>query len=230
MFRLENVSKLYQHDGKTVTALGPTNLDIQAGEFIAVVGPSGSGKSTLLTLLGGMLAPTAGKIWFDGQSLYDLTVAQRAEMRRLKMGFVFQSFNLVPYLSARQNVQVPLLLRGDSRRAQQTRSLELLALVGLADRANHKPCQLSVGQQQRVALARTLANDPQLILADEPTGNLDPATRANVLAFFDDFHRAGKTIVMVTHDSQAAQHATRSLHMANGSFGNPVGEELCRSA
>jgi putative ABC transport system ATP-binding protein len=218
MFRLDNVTKVYRQGDKTITALQPSTFTVEAGEFISIVGPSGSGKSTLLTLLGGMLAPTQGKVWFDGQSLYDLTVTERARLRRLKMGFVFQSFNLVPYLSAQENVEVPLLLRGDSRRTQQKRASELLELVGLGDRVGHKPCELSTGQQQRVALARTLANDPQIILADEPTGNLDPATRSQVLNFLQEFHRAGKTIIMVTHDPQAAQRATRTLRMAFGSI------------
>lgn len=218
MFSLENVAKMYRQGDKTVTALQPSTFTIDSGDFISVVGASGSGKSTLLTLLGGMLAPTEGKVWFDGQSLYDLSVTDRAKLRRLKMGFVFQSFNLVPYLSAQENVEVPLLLRGDTPRAQKKRAAELLELVGLADRARHKPCELSTGQQQRVALARTLANDPQVILADEPTGNLDPETRGQVLTFLEEFHRAGKTIMMVTHDPQAAERATRTLRMAAGSI------------
>ena len=216
MYRLESVSKHYSQSEQNVTALAPTTLDIAAGEFIAVVGPSGSGKSTLLTLLGGMLAPTDGKVWFDGESLYDLSVTKRAELRRLKMGFVFQTFNLVSYLTAQQNVEVPLLLSGQSKSTQRQRALELLDQVGLADRAHHKPSQLSTGQQQRVALARTLANDPLVILADEPTGNLDPTTRDVVLTFLDEFHRAGKTILMVTHDPQAASRATRTLQMIAG--------------
>ena len=218
MFRLENVAKTYTQEGRTVTALASTELTIEAGEFVSVVGASGSGKSTLLTLLGGMLAPSTGKVWFAGQSLYDLNVTDRAKLRRLKMGFVFQSFNLVPYLTAQENVEVPLLLRGDGRKAQQQRAAELLELVGLGDRARHKPCQLSTGQQQRVALARTLANDPQVILADEPTGNLDPDTRSQVLGFLEDFQRAGKTIVMVTHDPQAAARASRTLRMTAGAI------------
>lgn len=216
MIRLESVAKHYQQEDRLVTALAPTTLTIEAGEFVAVVGPSGSGKSTMLTLLGGMLAPTEGTVWFDDESLYDLGIAERAAVRRLKMGFVFQTFNLVPYLTAQENVEVPLLLSGASKAQQRERARELLSQVGLGDRARHKPSQLSTGQQQRVALARTLANDPRVIFADEPTGNLDPDTRNHVLSFFEDFHRAGKTIVMVTHDIQAASHATRVLRMANG--------------
>ena len=222
MFQLECVTKVYRQEDRPVTALAPTTLDIEAGEFVAIVGPSGSGKSTMLTLLGGMLAPTAGKVWFDGQSLYDLTVAERAAVRRLKMGFVFQTFNLVPYLTARENVEVPLMLRGESKAKQRERSLELLAQVGLGERARHKPSQLSTGQQQRVALARMLANDPCVILADEPTGNLDPETRNHVLSFFEQFHRAGKTIIMVTHDTQAASRASRTLRMGEGAIGTPA--------
>jgi len=230
MFRLENAAKVYRQGEKTVTALQPTVLNIEAGEFVSVVGASGSGKSTLLTLLGGMLAPTEGKVWFDGQSLYDLSVTERAKLRRLKMGFVFQSFNLVPYLSAQENVEVPLLLRGDSQRAQHKRAGELLELVGLADRSRHKPSELSTGQQQRVALARTLANDPQVIFADEPTGNLDPQTRGQVLTFLEEFHRAGKTVVMVTHDPQAAERANRMLRMAAGTIVSEVRATLRCSA
>ena len=217
MFRLEAAGKTYSRAEETISALCPATFEIAAGEFVAIVGPSGSGKSTLLTLLGGMLAPSEGKVWFDGQSLYDLSPAKRAELRRLRMGFVFQSFNLVPYLTARENVEVPLLLRGESASVQRERAGELLELVGLSDRAGHKPSELSTSQQQRVALARTLANDPQVILADEPTGNLDPGMRNQVLSFLDKFHRAGKTIVMVTHDPQAAGRATRRLEMLAGS-------------
>lgn len=216
MFDLRSVSKQYSQGNETVTALSPTTLRIGKGESVAVVGPSGSGKSTMLTLLGGMLAPTQGSVWFDGASLYDLSVTKRSEVRRLKMGFVFQTFNLVPYLTAQENVEVPLLLCGESKVAQRKRSLELLDQVGLADRANHKPSQLSTGQQQRVALARTLANDPCVILADEPTGNLDPETRDQVLSFFDKFHRDGKTIVVVTHDPEVAMRAARRLQMNAG--------------
>ena len=230
MFHLESVSKQYQQGDNTVSALDSTTLDIQRGEFIAIVGPSGSGKSTMLTLLGGMLAPTAGKVWFGGQSLYDLTVTERAELRRLKMGFVFQTFNLIPYLTALENVEVPLLLRGDSKSNQRKRGLELLDQVGLGDRAHHKPSQLSTGQQQRVALARTLANDPCVILADEPTGNLDPEMRDQVLAFFDEFHRSGKTIIVVTHDPEVALRAARRLQMTASCVGAELPHRVPKAA
>lgn len=230
MFRLESISKQYQQGNQTITALSSTTLEIRRGEFIAIVGPSGSGKSTMLTLLGGMLAPTDGKVRFEGESLYDLTVNKRAEVRRLKMGFVFQTFNLVPYLTAQENVEVPLLLCGASKVTQRKRAIELLDQVGLADRAHHKPHQLSTGQQQRVALARTLVNDPCVILADEPTGNLDPETRDQVLSFFDKFNRDGKTIVVVTHDPEVAMRAARTLRMTAGSVGTQIFDQNHKAA
>jgi putative ABC transport system ATP-binding protein len=223
MFELENVSKSYRQKDGAVQALQPASLTIETGEFAVIVGASGSGKSTLLTILGGMLTPSTGRVFFEGRSLYDLSVARRAELRRSKMGFLFQTFNLVPYLSAQANVEVPLLLRGESSRARGFRSRQLLDMLGLAERAGHKPSELSIGQQQRVAFARALANDPHVILADEPTGNLDPDNRSQVLRFFGEVHRAGKTIVMVTHDPEAAKQATRVLRMNRGGALQDVG-------
>lgn len=216
MFQLTDVSKRYAHKQGQVTALEPTTLRIAPGEFVAVVGPSGSGKTTLLSILGGMLAPTSGQVWLDCQSVYDATAAQRAQMRLRKIGFVFQTFNLVPYLTASENVQIPLMLSRESSAGHESRVAELLARVGLEGRMHHKPSELSVGQQQRVALARTLVNDPPVILADEPTGNLDPQTREHVLDFLGDLCREGRTVIMVTHDPSAAERASRTLHLAEG--------------
>jgi putative ABC transport system ATP-binding protein len=216
MYQLEGIVKSYSGRKELVTALKPTSLSIQPGEFVAIVGPSGSGKSTLLTMLGGMSAPTAGRVVLDEKSLYDLSAAERAKIRQQRIGFVFQSFNLVPYLTALENVQVPLMLAGASKPQQLTRATELLSRVGLADRLRHRPSELSIGQQQRVALARTLANSPAIILADEPTGNLDPATREHVLDAFSDLCRQGCTIVMVTHDPLAASRASRTITLADG--------------
>jgi putative ABC transport system ATP-binding protein len=216
MLRLEQVSKLYRKRQEEIAALQATNLEISDGDYVAIIGPSGSGKTTLLSLLGGMLAPTAGKMWIDDESVYDLPIVDRARLRQKKIGFVFQTFNLVPYMTARENVQVPLFLAGTKPAAQQERATELLESVGLADRLDHKPCELSTGQQQRVALARTLANDPDLILADEPTGNLDPDSRQMVLSYFEKFNQAGKTIVMVTHDIAAARTAQRLMQLSEG--------------
>jgi putative ABC transport system ATP-binding protein len=218
MFRFENVTKTYSRRGSEVTAFRADSLVIPTGSYVAIVGSSGSGKSTLLSMLGGMLSPTSGRVWLDDKSLYDLPVAGRARLRREKIGFVFQTFNLVPYLTAVENVQIPLCLGAVSTGEQLSRAGALLERVGLAERVNHKPCELSVGQQQRVALARTMANNPSVILADEPTGNLDPESRGVVLGFFDELHRDGCTIVMVTHDGVAAERAKSVLRIEQGAI------------
>jgi putative ABC transport system ATP-binding protein len=191
-------------------------MSIEEGDFICIVGPSGSGKSTVLLTLGGMLSPSEGSVLLEGRSLYDLPANDRARIRREKMGFVFQTFNLVPYLSAIENVQVPLLLTRETDGNQTARAESLLRQVGLGDRLDHKPPELSVGQQQRVALARMLANDPEIILADEPTGNLDPETGEQIFGFLADLNAQGKTIVMVTHDQRAARKAKKLLWLRDG--------------
>jgi putative ABC transport system ATP-binding protein len=218
MLRMENVSKSYRHRGQAVKALDNATLHIPAGDFVSVVGPSGSGKSTLLLMLGGMLSPTQGRVLLEANSVYDLSASERAKMRREKVGFVFQTFNLVSYLTALENVQVPLFLAKIDEKAQKERATALLERVGLADRLDHKPGELSVGQQQRVALARMLANDPAVILADEPTGNLDPETSQQIIGFLEEFHAEGKTIIMVTHDPRAAKRAKRTLRLQNGTI------------
>jgi putative ABC transport system ATP-binding protein len=216
MIRLENVKRTYTRHGQTVTALQCENLRISAGEYVAVVGPSGSGKSTLLSLLGGMLSPTSGRIWLDDTSVYEQSVISRSTIRRERMGFVFQTFNLIPYLTALENVQVPLALNNVSPVNQVGLATAMLQRFGLGDRLNHKPSEMSVGQQQRVALARTLVNDPQIILADEPTGNLDPTSREVVLKAFDTCYDEGRTIITVTHDLTAAARAKRRLVLNDG--------------
>lgn len=216
MLVMEKVTKTYPHRRGTVPALDGACVTIRRGEFVSLVGPSGSGKSTLLLMLGGMLSPTSGRVLLDGQSLYDLDANARARLRKERVGFVFQTFNLVPYLTAMENVQVPLYLAGRERPEQEERARELLERVGLADRLDHKPCELSVGQQQRVALARMLANNPQVILADEPTGNLDPETGQQIIRFLEEFHEEGRTVVMVTHDPRAAKRARRTLQLEHG--------------
>ena len=218
MFHLQGITKIYRKRRQEVTAFRADQLDIAAGEYVAVVGPSGSGKTTLLSLLGGMLSPDSGKVLFDGQSLYDLSLNERTRLRRERIGFVFQTFNLVPYLTALENVQVPLYLGGIAANEQRDRATVLLEQVGLGNRLDHKPGELSTGQQQRVALARTLANNPQLILADEPTGNLDPESREAILSLFDGFVRDGRTIVMVTHDPAAAARAARKVLLRDGAI------------
>jgi putative ABC transport system ATP-binding protein len=217
MFQLQAITKRYRRGNDEVVALRPTSFDVAAGEFVAVVGPSGSGKSTLLSILGGMLAPTAGQLILDGQSIYDAPASFRAVTRQRQIGFVFQTFNLIPYLTALENVKVPLMIAGVPVEKQQEIAAQMLVRVGLIDRLNHKPSELSVGQQQRVALARTLANDPKIILADEPTGNLDPETREQVLEFLGGFSRDGRTVIMVTHDPVAAARAQRTIKLVEGS-------------
>lgn len=216
MLRMEAIGKIYNHRKAAVTGLRDATFDIPAGDFVAVVGPSGSGKSTLLLMLGGMLSPSSGKVLFETQSLYELSPDKRARLRRCNIGFVFQQFNLVPYLTAQENVQVPLYIAGTTPREQETRAAALLDRVGLGDRRHHKPSELSVGQQQRVALARMLANDPKVILADEPTGNLDPETGQQIIDFLAELNAEGRTIVMVTHDPRAAERSKRILNLRDG--------------
>jgi putative ABC transport system ATP-binding protein len=218
MIALDCVSKIYGHRGRVVKAMDEVHVEVSKGDFVAVVGPSGSGKSTLLLVLGGMMSPCSGKVWMDGESLYDLDSGRRAEVRREKIGFVFQTFNLVPYLTALENVQIPLFLSGLDEKDQNEKAEALLERVGLADRLDHKPSELSIGQQQRVALARMLANDPALILADEPTGNLDPETSASAMDFLEELNAEGRTIVMVTHDPNIARRARRTLRLVNGTI------------
>jgi len=216
MLRVEGVTKSYNHRGTAVKALDNVTLDIPKGDFLSIVGPSGSGKSTLLLTLGGMLSPSGGRILLNGESMYDLSADRRARLRGEKVGFLFQTFNLVPYLSALENVQVPLFLAGLPGSMQVQRGIDLLERVGLGDRLTHKPRELSVGQQQRVALARLVANDPAVVLADEPTGNLDPDTSDQVIAFLEELCQQGSTIVMVTHDPRAAGKAKRKVTLIGG--------------
>jgi len=226
MLKMENVSKSYPHRRGSVMGLNDVTIEIAKGDYVSVVGPSGSGKSTLLLMLGGMLSPTSGRIFIDGQSAYDLSSDKRARLRKHNVGFVFQTFNLIPYLSAMENVQIPLFLNGNNDAEQEEKAAALLKRVGLGDRLDHKPSELSVGQQQRVALARMLANDPAIILADEPTGNLDPETSEQMIGFFEEFNREGRTIVMVTHDPQAAQTAERVLRIVDGQIVNEQRSEV----
>ncbi|MFG0253750.1 MAG: ABC transporter ATP-binding protein [Rhodopirellula sp. JB053] len=213
---MQNVCKDYTLRKQKVVGLLDASIEIHRGDFVSLVGPSGSGKSTLLLMLGGMLSPTSGEVTLDGHSVYNRTADERAELRQKYIGYVFQTFNLVPYLTALENVQVPMYLASVPESDQQSRAEELLQRVGLGDRMHHKPTELSVGQQQRVALARMLANDPAVILADEPTGNLDPETASQVIRFFEEFNEEGRTIVMVTHDPGAAKRAKRTIRLTEG--------------
>jgi putative ABC transport system ATP-binding protein len=217
LIALENIHKVYQTDGESVHALRGVSLAIEPGEFVAIIGASGSGKSTLMNLLGCLDQPTSGVYRFDGQDVSQLSRKTRAQLRNRKLGFVFQGFNLLKRHSAVQNVELPLLYGGVGAKERRMRALELLKLVGLAERADHQPNQLSGGQQQRVAIARALANRPQVLLADEPTGNLDSKTGAEILTEFQRLNRdQGQTIILVTHDGGIATCAKRVVTVHDG--------------
>jgi putative ABC transport system ATP-binding protein len=201
-----------------VRAVDEVDLDVPAGQMLAVMGPSGCGKSTLLHMMGGLERPTRGEVWLDGRRIDALSERALARLRRRSVGFVFQSFHLVEELSAAENVELPALLAGRSPRAAKRRAAVLLERVGLAGRARHLPWELSGGQRQRVALARALANEPLVLLADEPTGNLDSAASADVLRLFEGLRAAGQTVVIVTHDARIAATADRLVSMRDGTF------------
>jgi putative ABC transport system ATP-binding protein len=203
-------------DGSGVEALRGVNLKVEKGEFVAVVGPSGCGKSTLLHLLGAMDAPTAGEVRVNGHDLAQMNDAARTRLRRLQIGFVFQTFNLLPTLSARENVEIAMRLAGVPARERRARAVELLECIGLGPRAGHLPRQLSGGERQRVAIARALANRPALILADEPTGNLDSVTGESIVGLLHQLNREGQTIMLVTHNLDMANQAGRVLRMKDG--------------
>ncbi len=209
----------YQLGGETVQALRGVDFSIARGEFVALLGRSGSGKSTLLNLLGGLDRPTRGSIIVDGRELADLSSRELSLYRRASVGFIFQSFNLVNSRRAWENVALPLIFQGVGRAERKRRAHELLERVGLGRRANHVPGELSGGEQQRVAIARALVNQPRILLCDEPTGNLDTATSAQIMQILRETHDGGTTLVMVTHDpGLASEHASRTLRMADGQF------------
>ncbi len=216
MLQIESICRDYTRGRSVIHALHPTSIEVGQGEFIAIVGPSGSGKSTLLSMIGGMLSPTSGRVILDGKSLYEINVKQRSRLRNEQIGFLFQSFNLVPYLSAVENVQLPMALYGGDRVNQAKEARHLLERFGLGERLEHKPAELSAGQQQRVAMARTLAMGPNLILADEPTGNLDPESRDLVLRTMHELCNEGRTIILVTHDETFSSSAQRIFHITEG--------------
>jgi putative ABC transport system ATP-binding protein len=212
---LADVRKSYQVGG-TVAALAGVSLDLPAGSYTAVMGPSGSGKSTLLNLVGGLDTPTAGRVVVDGTDLAAATEEERAAVRGSEVGFVFQTFNLVPRLTAVENVALPLVFEGWTPAARRERARALLADVGLSDREDHLPPELSGGQRQRVAIARALAAEPALLLADEPTGNVDTTTGDRIMALFDDLHAAGNTILLVSHERRIAERADSIVHLRDG--------------
>jgi putative ABC transport system ATP-binding protein len=220
---LDTIHKTYDTGEVKVHALRGVSLSIEPGEFLAIVGASGSGKSTLMNILGFLDRPTSGRYWFDGQDVGKLNRKSLAHLRNQKLGFVFQGFNLLKRYSAVENVELPLLYAGISARERRRRALEKLALVGLTDRAGHMPNQLSGGQQQRVAIARSLINQPQVLLADEPTGNLDSRTGAEILGEFQRLNREfGQTIVLITHDPSIAAAAPRLVTIRDGVIASDV--------
>ena len=217
LIRIRDLQKVYRRGDQLIPVLLGITLDVQPGEFIALMGPSGSGKSTLLNLIAGIDKPTAGTIEIGGVDIARLGEGALADWRASNVGFIFQFYNLLPVLSAFDNVALPLLLTGLSAREREARVATVLQMVGLADRADHYPNELSGGQQQRVAIARALVTDPALIVADEPTGDLDRATGEEVLGLLDELvNTLGKTIVMVTHDPKAASRAHRLVHLEKG--------------
>ena len=217
LIHIRHLSKGYVRGGQAIPVLLDIELQVQRGEFVALMGPSGSGKSTLLNLIAGIDKPSAGTIAIGGVDIATLGEGALADWRAAHVGFIFQFYNLLPVLSAFDNVELPLLLTGLSARQRRERVAAVLGLVGLSDRADHYPSELSGGQQQRVAIARALVTDPELIVADEPTGDLDRATGEEVLSLLDQLvHQLGKTIVMVTHDPKAAARAGRLVHLEKG--------------
>ncbi len=217
LIRIEDLHRDFQMGDQTVRAVAGVTASVDAGEFLAVMGPSGSGKSTLLYLLGGLDRPTAGEIWVDGREIVELDENALAEYRRREIGFVFQSFFLIPTMTALQNVLFPMIFAQVPSSEREPRAMRLLDLVGLGDRVGHKPTELSGGQQQRVAIARALVNDPKIILADEPTGNLDTESGGVIMQLLARLNQEeGRTIITVSHDPAVSSYATRALHLLDG--------------
>ncbi len=217
LIRLNNVSKFYYMGDNIVKALNGVDFKVFEGEFVAIMGPSGSGKSTAMNLVGSLDVPTIGKIFLDKVDTSHLDESDLAQIRGKKIGFIFQSFNLIPNLTAKENVMLPMMFQGEEEYIREEKAEELLNLVGLGDRMDHYPNQLSGGQMQRVAIARSLANDPEVILADEPTGNLDTKTGDVVMEFLGKLNNEGKTIIMVTHESELAEkHADTIYWLKDG--------------
>ncbi len=223
IIKVENVKKIYRMGDNEVRALDGVSLVIEEGEFLIVMGPSGSGKTTLLHLMGCLDKPTEGEIYIASTPVSKLNDSQLAKIRNKMVGFVFQQFNLLPRLTALENVELPMIYAGVPKSARRKKAKELLELVGLGDRLHHRPTQLSGGQMQRVAIARALANDPMVLLADEPTGNLDSKSGEEILKIFSELNERGQTIIIVTHDPEVAKHAGRIVRMRDGKI---VSEEV----
>jgi putative ABC transport system ATP-binding protein len=216
MINMRKIRKVYSMGKVEVEALREIDLEIAENEFVSIMGPSGSGKSTLMNLMGCLDTPTSGEYFLDGQKVENLGSNQLAEIRNQKIGFVFQNFNLLPYATALENVEMPLIFGGVTTRKRKKRAEELLDKVGLKDRADHKPTELSGGETQRVAIARSLANQPRLILADEPTGNLDSASGSEIIRLFEELAKQGHTIIVITHDTEISRRTQRIIKLRDG--------------
>lgn len=213
---IQHIAKIYEMGDEEVRALRDVSLNVGGNEYIALMGPSGSGKSTLMNMLGCLDTPTSGQYLFKGENVNDLSDDELAEIRNAEIGFVFQTFNLLPRASALQNVELPLVYAGVSKHDREHRAEQALIRVGLADRMDHRPNELSGGQRQRVAIARALVTDPSIILADEPTGNLDSKTGQDIMNLFDELYNAGNTVILVTHEEDIARHARRIVRLRDG--------------
>ena len=225
MIKMQGIRKEYRMgESNVVKALDGVDIHIKPHEFVSIIGPSGSGKSTLMNIIGCLDVADSGTYLLDDQEIGDYSEDELATVRNKKIGFIFQQFNLLPRLSARENVELPLIYQGMSAHKRRQRSREVLERVGLADRMDHKPTELSGGQQQRVAIARALAGHPSLLLADEPTGNLDSKTGAEVMRLFHELHQAGNTIVLITHDANIAGQTPRAIHIHDGKVLEPMNE------
>ncbi len=223
VIRTERLSKDYVLGAETVHALRGVDLVVARNEYVAIMGPSGSGKSTLMNLIGCLDTPTAGEYWLNGQPVARLSDDELARVRNREIGFVFQTFNLLPRATALHNVELPLIYAGASAKERRARAEQMLEKVGLGDRMTHRPTELSGGQRQRVAVARALINGPALLLADEPTGNLDSQTSEEIMALFSELHDGGQTIVLVTHEHDIAAHAQRTVTLRDGIIASDVG-------
>lgn len=226
VIRCADLSKVYQMGEQEVRALNGASLEVQPNEYVAIMGQSGSGKSTLLNILGCLDVPTSGEYFLNGQAVSQLSESELARTRNRSIGFVFQSFNLLPRFSALENVARPLVYRGIGRKEREERAKEAMHRVGLGDRLDHRPNELSGGQRQRVAVARALCGEPAILLADEPTGNLDSETSAEIVRLFDELHEAGNTIVLITHEQDIADCCRRIIRLADGQ----VVEDRCLEA
>jgi len=227
---IEDLKKIYVMGMEKVHALDGVSIDINANEYVALMGPSGSGKSTLMNLLGLLDTPTEGNYVLNKQIVSTMTDSELAKTRNKEIGFVFQTFNLLPRLSALENVALPLVYSGLSKSKRLAKADEVLTSVGLGDRVDHKPNELSGGQRQRVAIARALVNDPSIILADEPTGNLDTKTSIEIMAIFEEIHKKGNTIILVTHEPEIAEHAHRIIRLRDGLLESDLKNENIISA